>query len=420
MAKLATLRLELERKAPTEIRIFPFGLIETTKGIFSFTKDGAERLMRAAASYGNEFSADFEHQALADPPIVAPAAAWYTLELRDEGLFAVGIRWTERAKTMIEAGEYRYISPAFMTTDAGEIVEFINFALTNLPATKNLDALVAARIGVDHEVSQGLQAKLEALDMSLLALQDKVLHALKERYKDQLDAETWLYIVDLYEDRAVFAFGGTLFEISFAVEAGDVILEAEAVEVEKSYTPRTEGQSMKTLLARLNLKPDASEAEAVAALEQLSAGVTLLGKLQTIVGEGLDLEATVLAWRDGAEAGRVALARLAELELEQTEAKAKTIFASATAAKKCTPALEATLRDLFTTDAGVDVAKLSSYFEAAQPIAALAETPGEKPNLQAHGVDISKGYKALSNQERAALANADPELFKTLRADAGL
>lgn len=139
------LRIPLGGDAPQEVRLFKFGKNETTQGVFLFDEISAASVMAADSDYGNERSADYEHQALFSPPVEAPASAWYTLTLRDDGLYAVGIRWTERARRMIEAGEYRYISPAFMVdTETNRVMEYINFALTNLPATKNMEALLRA------------------------------------------------------------------------------------------------------------------------------------------------------------------------------------------------------------------------------------------------------------------------------------
>ena len=134
---------------PTEVRLFRPGANDTEKGVFHFTPDSARLVMEAAARWQNEYSFDYEHQALQHPPVEAPAAAWYRLEVRDtpDGpeLWAVGIRWTDRALERLRAREYRYISPAFVTDEDGQIVEFVNVALTNLPATRNLPALVASR-----------------------------------------------------------------------------------------------------------------------------------------------------------------------------------------------------------------------------------------------------------------------------------
>lgn len=142
--------LALEGKAPTNLRIFPAGAFTTTKGTFNFTPKSAALVMQEHRMYGNRRSVDYEHQALAEPPVEAPAAGWYDLEARNtpEGpeLWATNLEWTERARARIDAKEYLYTSPAFLHDDERQVVGFVNFALTNLPATHGLPALIAAKM----------------------------------------------------------------------------------------------------------------------------------------------------------------------------------------------------------------------------------------------------------------------------------
>ena len=136
---------------PSSFRIFAHGDIETTKGVFRCTPNGLASIMAAAADWGNEYSIDYEHAAIGMPnggP--SPAAGWFSLAATDEGLDAVGVRWTERAAALLCAREYRYFSPTFLVDDNGEIVELINLALTNLPATKRMEPLMATRITLEQ------------------------------------------------------------------------------------------------------------------------------------------------------------------------------------------------------------------------------------------------------------------------------
>jgi phage I-like protein len=141
------LTLELPQGAPPgEFRIFPFGQVETTKGVFLFDQEAAASVLSRWQEYGNRLSIDYEHQALepvANGPV--PAAGWFDLELREDGLWATNVEWTERAQALLAGREYRYFSPAFYTDKEGRIVELINLALTNIPATKRMQPLVARR-----------------------------------------------------------------------------------------------------------------------------------------------------------------------------------------------------------------------------------------------------------------------------------
>ena len=86
-----------------------------------------------------QFNLDYEHQTmLADKNgQPAPASGWATrFEWRDgQGLFALGTAWTARAKQMIEAGEYKYISPVIAFDAAtGEVKDVLNASLVNIPS----------------------------------------------------------------------------------------------------------------------------------------------------------------------------------------------------------------------------------------------------------------------------------------------
>lgn len=136
------------RTPPTEIRIFKTGKVLTTKGTFLFDDKAGASVMKAWTSYGNDLCFDYEHQAV-NPDARAgegKSAGWFKLELRADGLYAVGIKWTDQAASQIAKAEWRYFSPTFdYDPKTGRILELVNVALTNIPATKNLPALVAAQ-----------------------------------------------------------------------------------------------------------------------------------------------------------------------------------------------------------------------------------------------------------------------------------
>lgn len=135
------------RAPPTEIRVFKKGQVATTKGTFLFDDKAGVSVMKAWKSYGNDLCFDYEHYSVnGDSPGDGKAAGWFKLELRDDGLYAVDIKWTDQAAAQIAKAEWRYFSPTFdFDKKSGRILELVNVALTNIPATKNLPALVAAQ-----------------------------------------------------------------------------------------------------------------------------------------------------------------------------------------------------------------------------------------------------------------------------------
>lgn len=135
------------REPPKQLRIFPKGRFSTTKGDFLFDDESAASVMAAAAEWGNDFSFDYEHRALHAAESgtgEAPAAGWFSPAVKDGELWADNLRWTSKAKQYLSGGEYRYFSPAFLVDEDGRVTRLLNVALTNLPATNRMQALVAA------------------------------------------------------------------------------------------------------------------------------------------------------------------------------------------------------------------------------------------------------------------------------------
>ncbi len=143
-----SLRLEVGgNDPPKEFRLFTAGTVNTSKGDFVFGPDEAAAVMADWASQGNELMVDYDHASLSpmpvDPAQAGKAAGWFGLELRNGELWAVNVRWTEPAAEALKRKEWRYMSPAFRTKGK-KIVSVINVALTNIPATKRLEPLMAA------------------------------------------------------------------------------------------------------------------------------------------------------------------------------------------------------------------------------------------------------------------------------------
>lgn len=149
--KLDRIILNKTKVAPKRIRLFKLGLNKTTKGEFYLTKDNGNKIIDSWKEYGNKLSFDYNHAQLNElaSPESQISAGTFDLELNDLGLFAVNIEWTEKAKQLIESKEYIYTSPAFLSKiekadNKKYIVDIINCALTNIPATHELTQLLEA------------------------------------------------------------------------------------------------------------------------------------------------------------------------------------------------------------------------------------------------------------------------------------
>lgn len=145
-----------ERTPPAEIRLFPMGTVDTSKGPYLFDEVAAAMVMTAYKDQGNDLFFDYDHRSLSDmgPPDSGKAAGWFGLDLRPDGLWAVNVRWTPGAAAQLSAGEWRYFSPAFLVDDDRRICALINVALTNNPATKHMTPLVAASTRRAREQAQ--------------------------------------------------------------------------------------------------------------------------------------------------------------------------------------------------------------------------------------------------------------------------
>lgn len=146
---------DAEKPLPTEFRIFRAGANPSVKGTVVFDARAAELVMAAAAQWGNDYMIDLEHNSLI-PRLVDSdnsdhdARGWFRPEVRDGELWAAGVTWTADGAARLRDRRQRYMSPAFYTResdpdDVPRVTELINVALCAMPATDQLEALVASR-----------------------------------------------------------------------------------------------------------------------------------------------------------------------------------------------------------------------------------------------------------------------------------
>lgn len=131
---------------PTSFRIWKWGDNDTLNGKVVLDRESAADLLKAYADHGVELAIDFEHQTLNAPTngLPAPAAGWFRPEIRDDGLWATSVRWTDQASGYLKARQYRYFSPvALVDSKTRKPQRLMPMALTNWPATKNIEPLVA-------------------------------------------------------------------------------------------------------------------------------------------------------------------------------------------------------------------------------------------------------------------------------------
>lgn len=179
MTKLSIHKLS-GKKAPSEIRLFKTGVNESTKGDFIYNPERAEEII--ASLNGIQPGIDIAHLSLSDSsnPDSYAYFGWYDLEAREDGLYATNIEWTEDGKRYVEEDKFRYFSPAFDTDENGEIVEFINFSLTNTPALKDIEPLILSRIENKHKRNSQMAKKATEETKELTQLQEGVEETVEE------------------------------------------------------------------------------------------------------------------------------------------------------------------------------------------------------------------------------------------------
>ncbi|MEN3257665.1 phage protease [Sodalis endosymbiont of Spalangia cameroni] len=190
--RLAALTVALESASP-RVQLFPAGTFRsqdtrpTDVAHWRLEAPQAQRLIDAAQARQTPYCFDYEHQAIhtRENGQPAPAAGWYSqLEwVEGQGLFAVNVEWTERARTMIAAGEYRFVSPLFQYDRQGNVTCLVNAALTNVPALDGMAALLAAasqQLTGENNVDELLEQLRWMLNLPLSATPDEVTVELKK------------------------------------------------------------------------------------------------------------------------------------------------------------------------------------------------------------------------------------------------
>ena len=174
MSETILLQIGQQGIPPTEFRLFAIGENDTSKGVFKLDAEAIQAVMVEWATHGmDRMPIDYDHGMVrGDEP---KAAGWAELQAREDGLWAVNVEWTPLAEQALRDREFRFISPAFMTDEDNRIVEIINVAITNLPATRHALPLVAhdATEGANQPPAKGTENDMSDKLFKLLGAADE-------------------------------------------------------------------------------------------------------------------------------------------------------------------------------------------------------------------------------------------------------
>ncbi len=163
---------------PTEFQLFANGDTATLKGTFKCSQFSCDRVMSAMTAAGRDkLPIDYNHgqvSFMGGSYDAGRAAGWFVPAARDGALWATEVEWTPQGLKALNDKEFRLFSPAFMTDENRNVVELINVALTNLPATLHQTPLVMGEFAGPEEnqhdmTLEQLLAQLKVKDITELS-----------------------------------------------------------------------------------------------------------------------------------------------------------------------------------------------------------------------------------------------------------
>lgn len=152
--------------APEWVHLLPAGEVRTNDGRGPYrTGDLAALAAHSMKSAGGKLVLDENHSTdLAAPHgRSAPARAWIVeLQQRGDGVWG-RVRWTPSGRQLVEAGEYRGISPVIAHRKDGTVTAILRASLTNTP---NLSGLTSLHSAIDDHREDSRKRVMAALGFS--------------------------------------------------------------------------------------------------------------------------------------------------------------------------------------------------------------------------------------------------------------
>lgn len=150
------------------VHLLPAGTFTGIDGRGPYVVRDPEAIVQASRRYAGrrQMVVDYDHatdlihakpQVSGDP---IPAAGWIVgMQARADGVWGL-VEWTERAAALLARREYRYLSPVFRCTRAGDVGAILRASLTHTP---NLDQLTALASAEEDTMDDTTRADILAL-----------------------------------------------------------------------------------------------------------------------------------------------------------------------------------------------------------------------------------------------------------------
>jgi phage I-like protein len=169
------------------------GVNESENGPYVFDDIAAKSVMQGYKRRGVECMFDWHHASLndkaPDPRQAIKSAGWYSLKVKNGDLWATNIKWNEDALEDFAAKRIRYFSPAFDCDKSGRVLEYINCALTNLPATHDNESLVAAARRFERETPMTEEERKASEEMKKTLEEMRKAHETTAKKLEKLEAK---------------------------------------------------------------------------------------------------------------------------------------------------------------------------------------------------------------------------------------
>lgn len=236
LGRLLVLAAAAGKEPPTEIKLFGKGTTATTKGPVVWDDEARKATAKAFEDSGLDLLPfDVGHGMIFGmTPESHKAFGWFKPDAREDGLYATGIEWTSAGSAALQAREFRFFSPAILLDDeSGRVMELINVALTNIPATRGQAPLVASAVVPPTQPKPKEQQNMSVL-LQLLAVLAVSEEQAVERVRNLRDLDARLLTATGAPDtESAFARIDELGRTNVALTAKCSNLELEALKVKR-------------------------------------------------------------------------------------------------------------------------------------------------------------------------------------------